>query len=118
MAGQLVLNGQQTGVGSGSPWIGPFTLTLSNVEVRTIQLVSVGNQQIFIPSPSPNFVILIPPATLAVTVTLKGASGDVGIPIFSATQLQPFILPVSIASAFFLNFSGTQAATYIELVYC
>ncbi len=86
MAGNLTVSGTQTG-GELVPapafrQLGPFEIPMgTSDDVIDLSLAS-GANTITVPTlPSPNGCIIIPPGSAGPTLTLKGVTGDTGVPM-------------------------------------
>jgi hypothetical protein len=81
MAGTLTISGTQSGIPSGSR---AFSVSipgpLSNNEATTNVALASGANTITVPTGATG-VLIIPPAANAQTLTLKGVTGDTGVPI-------------------------------------
>lgn len=98
MAGNVTLGGFLNGTPAGQVNVGPYTITASasnNLEVLTLTLAS-GFNSITVPvwSPVVQGVIIAPAVTNATSLTLKGVTGDTGIPL-SLTLPNMFTFPAS-----------------------
>jgi len=99
MAGQIVIQGQLTGIPLGYVNVGPFTIVANagnNLEVLTTTL-TIGYNSFTVPTWAVG-VIIEPSVTNAVAMTLKGATGDTG-------QL------LSLTSPTILSYPATPPAT-------
>ncbi len=83
MSGQLSIQGQLTGLPTGSETIGPLTVSpneSSDYEEYSVQLTS----NIFNVIPVPTWaagVIIVPSTENSLPITLKGGIADTGVPI-------------------------------------
>jgi hypothetical protein len=85
MAGNVTISGFLNGTPGGQINVGPFTLAASastNLEVLTLTLAS-GANTITVPVWSPVTVgcLIIPNTSNATGITLKGVTGDTGVPL-------------------------------------
>ena len=86
-----------------------FAATPGNFDLVNIPS---GNVTVTPPAGTNSIVVIMPPT--AATVTIKGVTGDVGIPLaLSATDVRWFVLPIS--TAFVVN--STLAINGIEVLY-
>lgn len=107
MPGYVAVSGLITGTPAGTVTVGPYTSpgnTSALFESTTVVLAS-GTNTIAIPSYA-NGVIIMPPTSNLIGITIKGVGGDTGIPMspsepamisFPATPPASFVL--SAASA-------------------
>lgn len=94
MAGNLVISGTQTGIPSGQRLFSiTFPVAMSNNEATTNVTLSSGANTITVPTGATK-VIIIPPAANTQTLTLKGVTGDTGIPL-SPTDVAVIPFPAS-----------------------
>lgn len=82
MSGQLSIQGQLTGLPTGSKTIGPLTIPPngSNDYEETALTLGNGFNAITVPTWAGG-VLIVPNPTNTVPMTLKGASADTGIPL-------------------------------------
>lgn len=110
MSGQAVISGQVTGVPLGTIQIGPLTVVAQSsneVYVATYVFASGANT---INVPAANWMLIQPDPTNAVSLTLKGITGDTGIPL-SKTAPTLISLSASFPSTFILTAGGTFVTT-------
>jgi hypothetical protein len=103
MPGQIVISGQITGVPQGVVKPGPFSIAAnssSECSIPALTLLS-GDNTITVPTWAAGVLIIVP-TTNDVELTLKGASGDTGIPISAE---EPTLLPFRVTppSSFIIN---------------
>ena len=101
MAGQVIIQGQLTGVPQGYTNIGPYIVSpsTSNNYSQTEITFASGPNTIAVPSWASG-VIIRPDPTNTVAYFLKGASGDTGVGL---GLIQPSLI----------NFSGTPPANIV-----
>lgn len=102
---------------SGDGWGGAplFSETLQNTAgglPTTANLVS-GNNTVAVPATALG-VLIVPPPTNALALTLKGAAGDTGIAIDSNASTRLMFNAAGAVASFVLNAGGTVA---VELVW-
>lgn len=101
MAGQVIIQGQITGVPQGYFNVGPYIISPSstnNYAQSEVTLAS-GANTITVPSWC-SFVIIRPDPTNTVALFLKGVSGDTGVPL---GLIQPTLI----------NFPGSPPASIV-----
>lgn len=114
MAGVLNINGTQTGVPSGSNWI-QLALTMSNTEGGLILTGGAAQYQILSAVYSAAGVIVIPPTGNTFTITLQGATSDVGVGL---STTQPTLIAVNSPNEnLWITLGGTSTAGPIQIVY-
>lgn len=96
MAGSVVIQGFLTGTPSGSLNVGPFTLQANsgnNLQIQSLTLAS-GANTITIPTWATGMLI-IPNTSNAVGLTLKGVTGDTGVPLSLTNPTGPIEFPAT-----------------------
>ena len=115
MSGQLSIQGNLTGLPTGSKTIGPLTIPPSASNDYEEYAVTLGNgfNAIAVPAWAAG-VIIVPNAQNAVSMTLKGSTGDTGTPL-SPTSPTEIAFPTS-PPAFLgvtLGAAGTTVTTFV-----
>jgi hypothetical protein len=90
MAGSVTIQGQLTGTTSGTIQVGPFTLVpnaAGNFQADEYTLAS-GANTITVPSWA-LYCVMVPSPLNDIALTLKGVSGDTGIPV---SESQPNVI--------------------------
>lgn len=114
--GQISIQGQQTGVASGSPYIGPFTCPCSDSE-QTVNVPLGGGGYSISPNYGvsngpPNGLLLIPNNVSGTGIVLKGSSdSDVGIAI---SGLSPTLInfdPTRVPEVIYIYSDDTTTGT-------
>jgi hypothetical protein len=116
MAGQVTIGGQLTGVPLGQINLPPFTIVANaanNLAQSSITLAS-GFNSISVPTWAVG-VIIIPSVTNAVAMTLKGVTGDTGIPL-SLTAPSCLSFPATPPATIGIT-SASAGATITEVVF-
>jgi hypothetical protein len=96
MPGQVTVGGFLSGTPLGQVNVGPFSLTMNganNLQMLPITFVS-GFNSITVPSWATG-MILIPNTSNAVGWTLKGVTGDTGVPLSLTNPTGPIEFPAS-----------------------
>lgn len=118
MAGTITIQGLIPGTLAGTQYVGPFTLTVNGTNFAITELILASGANT-IPIPTWAFIaIIVPPVANAVSLTLKGASGDTGIII---DQAQPTLLnmPTGISnSANLVITAASQTAGETSIIFC
>lgn len=116
MAGTVSINGTVNQIPQGPFQIGPLTLTpnSSNELASTNIKLANGANTITIPTWAA-YILIVPDPTNAVVMTLKGVSGDTGIPL-SLTGPSVVSLGASPPANFVLTSTGA-GATYTNIVF-
>jgi hypothetical protein len=110
MAGSVTLQGLLTGTTAGTQYIGPYTLTpnaAGNFAVTELTLAS-GANTIAVPTWA-EFCVIVPPPTNAVALTLKGVTGDTGIPL-SLTVPSELAFPATPPASFVVTAASLTTA--------
>jgi hypothetical protein len=82
MSGYVAISGQITNVPQGTALIGPLTIAPSSSNFMSVLNVVLGSGANTIAVPSwASGVLIQPPSGNGVALTLKGVTGDTGIPI-------------------------------------
>ncbi len=112
----LNIQGVVTGLNVGSYTVGPFTIATNasgNTATTALTLAS-GANTITVPSWA-SCCIIAPNSSNAVALTLKGVSGDTGIPLdLTAPSLVNF--PGTPPASFVVT-AGSTAATVTEFIF-
>jgi len=99
MAGTLTLSGIQTGVAEGAESIS-LTVSLGSVHESLPVVLASGANTITVPAGAVDGVVIVPPASNTVGLTLKGVTGDTGVRIspssFSVVWFDPTAVPASL----------------------
>jgi len=116
MASSITISGVKPGVGAGPQTIGPLTITANaSIGAVTDIVLASGANTITVPAGSTAMVI-VPPTTNTQTLTLKGVTGDTGVPL-SPTQPSVISFPASAPSTVVLTagalFSGITEISFI-----
>lgn len=111
MAGALTVSGTQTGIPSGQRAYSLTISPMSNYESTVAVVLASGANTITVPTAAsggglPAGFFLIPPPGNTQTLTLKGVTGDTGIPI---SPTQPTVISFAAAppTSFVITAGGT-----------
>jgi hypothetical protein len=78
----VTVSGTVAAAPSGNKSIGPYTVTNTNSILAVTDFVSVsGDNVITVPSTTATGCVIDPPAGNTAVIKLKGAAGDLGIPL-------------------------------------
>jgi hypothetical protein len=109
MAGSVVVQGLLSGVPFGQVNVGPFTIAGNagnNLQMTNITLAS-GANTITVPAWAVGMMI-IPTTSNITALTLKGVTGDTGIPISPSNPTGP----ITFTAAAFASFVLTAASLF------
>ncbi len=115
MGGQLTLSGNLTGVPLGNINVGPFSIVAngSNNLEALLQILASGANTITVPSWAVGCLI-IPNSGNATALTLKGVTGDTGVPLSETT---PTLLNFTTPPASFVLTAGALFTTETQIVF-
>lgn len=106
MQSLLTISGVKTGLPFGHESIGPIQILNTNSgEAITTLTTSGGNDTITVPGTNYVGCVIRPPSGNQATLTLKGASGDTGIPLH---QINPTVISIIPGTASFVLSCGTS----------
>lgn len=117
MGGTVTVGGFLNGLPLGQINVGPFSLSPNggnNLQVTSVTLAS-GANTIAVPSWAVGMLI-IPNTNNATSLTLKGVTGDTGIPLSPANPTGPVMFSASPPSDFVLT-AGALFGTVTQVVF-
>lgn len=113
-AGTLNLTGTITGFPFGERVVALQWVLPAAIDNSVSVMLAIGDNQLFIPGGA-TLVTIEPPPGNTVPITLKGAPGDVGIPIHPTMTTGPLPFGVA-ATTFYLNI-GTTMPGPVQIAY-
>jgi hypothetical protein len=117
VAGLVTIQGSVTQVPQGQITVGPLTLTptSSNQYSSSNLILSSGANTITVPTWATHIIIEPDPAN-TVSITLKGVTGDTGIPL-ALNQASVFSIPGAGSPGTIVLTSGAGATLYTNIVF-
>jgi hypothetical protein len=114
------IEGQITSLPSGSVKVGPIDLTSADASGQTqwVVLQSGANTITTPASPTPRGCVITLPATNTALTTLKGVTGDTGVPIGkTGTTVLDWTAAANAPTSFCLTSSATQTGLATSVVF-
>lgn len=110
-SGVITVSGSVTSLPQGAWTVGPFTLTpnASGNYVQTEITLASGANTITVPSWAA-MVIIVPPSNNTQTLTLKGVTGDTGVPISETAPTLLSFTAATIPANFVITAGGATSA--------
>jgi hypothetical protein len=117
MTGNVSVQGQLTGLPSGNKVLGPLTVAPSSSNDYEEYTITLANGFNAIPVPSwAAGCLIVPASTNAVPMTLKGVTGDTGIPL-SLTDVHMINFAVTPPSSIGITSTGAGATVTTFIFY-